>query len=193
MAFVGQALANHILSQGCVGKARSAFWPLLDRAVWWMLFVDSSSLDLWLSNIACDLADDQWLKRTHWGVSPWMLLSIWPVFPWMAEKMISSVAVWNYATMTLLDICKKQTEIDRTQTLYWWFAIALAVLWHSCWFGQRWYSRWNLRMSYGAHKIVGEVMINELSPRGLGWNGRSLRLPWCIGSPSSENGQFRLF
>jgi nucleoside-diphosphate-sugar epimerase len=48
------------------------------------------------------------------------------------------------------------------------------------------------QMSYGAHKIVGEVMINDFSRRG--WvDGRSLRLPGVLARPPAETGQLSAF
>lgn len=50
----------------------------------------------------------------------------------------------------------------------------------------------NPQMSYGAHKVIGEVMINDFSRRG--WvDGRSLRLPGILARPPAKTGQLSAF
>jgi len=188
--FVGQALANHILSQGCVGESKVSRLTLLDRqfddAV-----VDSSSLDLVVEQHSCDLADDQWLKDTLGRFPMDVIYHLASIPGGMAEKndqLGRSVNI--YATMTLLDICKNQTEsIGHKPVLV--FASSIAV------FGimpdlVNDDTPLKPQMSYGAHKIVGEVMINDFSRRG--WvDGRSLRLPGVLARPPAETGQLSAF
>ena len=92
--------------------------------------------------------------------------------------------------MTLLEICKAQIESTGHKPVLV-FASSIAV------FG----TMPDLvtddtplkpQMSYGAHKVVGEVMINDFSRRG--WvDGRSLRLPGVLARPPAETGQLSAF
>lgn len=188
--FVGQALTKHILSQGCVGKGKVSRLTLLDRqfddAV-----VDRSPLGLVVEQHSGDLADDQWLKDTLGRFSMDVIFHLASIPGGMAEKNDELGRSVNLdATMTLLEICKAQTQsIGHKPVLV--FASSIAV------FG----SMPDLvtddtplkpQMSYGAHKIVGEVMINDFSRRG--WvDGRSLRLPGVLARPPAETGQLSAF
>lgn len=188
--FVGQALTKHILYQGCVGKGKVSRLTLLDRqfddAV-----VDRSPLGLVVEQHRGDLADDQWLKDTLGRFSIDIIFHLASIPGGIAEKNDELGRSVNLdATMTLLEICKAQTQsIGHKPVLV--FASSIAV------FG----TMPDLvtddtplkpQMSYGAHKIVGEVMINDFSRRG--WvDGRSLRLPGVLARPPAETGQMSAF
>jgi nucleoside-diphosphate-sugar epimerase len=187
--FVGQALANHILSQGCVGESKVSRLTLLDRQ--FDEAVDSSSLDLVVELHSGDLADDQWLKDTLVRFPMDVIYHLASIPGGMAERDDQLGRSVNIdATMTLLEICKAQTEsIGHKPVLV--FASSIAV------FGimpdlVNDDTPLKPQMSYGAHKIVGEVMINDFSRRG--WvDGRSLRLPGVLARPPAETGQLSAF
>lgn len=188
--FVGQALANHILSQGCLGESKVSRLTLLDRQFDEPV-VDSSSLDLVVEQQSGDLADDQWLKDTLGRFPMDCIFHLASIPGGMAEKNDVLARKVNIdATMTLLDIAKAQTVlIGRKPVLV--FASSIAV------FGTMPdlvtdYTLLKPQLSYGAHKVVGEVMINDFSRRG--WvDGRSLRLPGVLARPPAETGQLSAF
>ncbi|MCW4627734.1 MULTISPECIES: NAD-dependent epimerase/dehydratase family protein [Marinomonas] len=188
--FVGQALTNHILSQGRVGESKVSRLTLLDRQFDEPV-VDSSSLDLVVEQQSGDLADDQWLKDTLGRFPMDVIYHLASIPGGMAEKNDQLGRRVNIdATMTLLEICKAQTESTGHKPVLV-FASSIAV------FG----TMPDLvtddtplkpQMSYGAHKVVGEVMINDFSRRG--WvDGRSLRLPGVLARPPAETGQLSAF
>ena len=90
--FVGQALTNHILSQGRVGESKVSRLTLLDRQFDEPV-VDRSSLDLVVEQQSGDLADDQWLKDTLGRFPMDVIYHLASIPGGMAEKMISSVVV----------------------------------------------------------------------------------------------------
>jgi nucleoside-diphosphate-sugar epimerase len=187
--FVGQALANHILSQGCVGGSKVSRLTLLDRQ--FDNAVNSSMLGLVVEQHSGDLADDQWLKDTLGRFPMDVIYHLASIPGGMAEKNDQLGRSVNIdATMALLDLCKTQTEsIGHKPVLV--FASSIAV------FGTmpdlvNDDTPLKPQMSYGAHKIVGEVMINDFSRRG--WvDGRSLRLPGVLARPPAETGQLSAF
>lgn len=101
--FVGQALANHILSQGCVGESKVLRLTLLDRQ--FDNAVDSSSLGLVVEQHSGDLADDQWLKDTLGRFPMDVIYHLASIPGGMAEKNDQLGRSVNIdATMALLDL-----------------------------------------------------------------------------------------
>jgi D-erythronate 2-dehydrogenase len=48
------------------------------------------------------------------------------------------------------------------------------------------------QLSYGAHKLIGEILVNDFSRRG--WvDGRSIRLPGIVARPPQRTGQLSAF
>lgn len=188
--FVGQALANHILSQSCVGESKVSRLTLLDRQFDEPV-VDSSSLDLVVEQQSGDLADDQWLKDTLGRFPMDVIFHLASIPGGMAEKNDQLGRRVNIdATMTLLDICKAQTESIGCKPVLV-FASSIAVFGIMPEFVTD-DTPLKPQMSYGAHKVVGEVMINDFSRRG--WvDGRSLRLPGVLARPPAETGQLSAF
>ncbi|MBU2021742.1 MAG: NAD-dependent epimerase/dehydratase family protein [Gammaproteobacteria bacterium] len=188
--FVGQALANHILSQGCVGESKVSRLTLIDRQFDEPV-VDSSSLDLVVEQQSGDLADDQWLKDTLGRFPMDVLFHLASIPGGMAEKNDQLGRRVNIdATMTLLESCKAQTESTGHKPVLV-FASSIAVFGIMPEFVTD-DTPLKPQMSYGAHKIVGEVMINDFSRRG--WvDGRSLRLPGVLARPPAETGQLSAF
>ncbi|NLQ18283.1 NAD-dependent epimerase/dehydratase family protein [Marinomonas sp. M1K-6] len=188
--FVGQALTKHILSQGCVGDRRVSRLTLLDRQFDGGL-VDQSTDGLVVEHQGGDLADDQWLKDTLGRFPMDVIFHLASIPGGMAEQNDELGRRVNIdATMTLLEICKAQTELTGRKPVFV-FASSIAV------FGimPDWVSDntpLKPQMSYGAHKVVGEVMVNDFSRRG--WiDGRSLRLPGVLARPPAETGQLSAF
>ncbi|NVK72341.1 MAG: NAD-dependent epimerase/dehydratase family protein [Oceanospirillaceae bacterium] len=187
--FVGKALAHHILSQGGIGESEVSRLTLLDRQFNWELTENSSNI--LVEQHSGDLVDKQWFKDKLERFSLDVIFHLASIPGGLAEKNDELGRQVNIdVTMSLLEICKAQTEsLGLKPTLV--FASSIAV------FG----SMPELvtddtplkpQMSYGAHKIVGEVMIDDFSRRG--WiDGRSLRLPGVLARPSAETGQMSAF
>lgn len=188
--FVGQALAKQILLAGCVANGQVSRLTLLDRQ-FDAEVIDCSKTGVVVEQQVGDLTDDQWLRDTLGRYPIDVIFHLASIPGGMAEKNDELGRKVNLdATMTLLEMCKAQTEsIGRKPVLV--FASSIAV------FG-------NMpsvvtedtplqpQMSYGAHKVVGEVMINDFSRRG--WvDGRSLRLPGVLARPPAETGQMSAF
>lgn len=188
--FVGQALVNHILSQGCVGESKVSRLTLLDRQFDGAV-IDSSSFDFVVEQHSGDLADDQWLKDTLGRFPMDVIYHLASIPGGMAEKNDELGRSVNIdATMTLLEICKAQTQsIGHKPVLVFASSIAVFGIMPDVVTDD---TPLKPQMSYGAHKIVAEVMINDFSRRG--WvDGRSLRLPGVLARPPAETGQLSAF
>lgn len=189
--FVGQALVKKLLSDSVIGQATLSRLILLDRQFDEVLIANNHSSSLLVQQYSGDLADEVWLKSTLCHVPMDVIFHLASIPGGMAEKNDVLARKVNIdATMTLLDIAKAQTESGHRKPIFV-FASSIAV-----------YgimpdlvtddTPLNPQLSYGAHKVVGEVMINDFSRRG--WvDGRSLRLPGVLARPPSETGQLSAF
>lgn len=188
--FVGQALANHILSQGCVGESKVSRLTLLDRQ-FDSVIVNQTPYDFVVEHRAGDLADETWLKTTLGRFPVDVIFHLASIPGGMAEKNDELGRRVNIdATTTLLKSCKAQTEsTGRKPVLVFASSIAVFGIMPDLVTDD---TPLKPQMSYGAHKIVGEVMVNDFSRRG--WvDGRSLRLPGVLARPHAETGQLSAF
>lgn len=188
--FVGQALAKKILSQGCVGDSKVSRLTLLDRQ-FERTVSEGSIPDIVVEQHDGDLADAQWLKDTLERFPMDVIFHLASIPGGMAEKNDELGRRVNIdATMTLLEICKTQTQsIGRKSILVFASSIAVFGIMPDLVTDD---TPLKPQMSYGAHKVVGEVMINDFSRRG--WvDGRSLRLPGVLARPPAETGQLSAF
>ncbi|KZN15326.1 NAD-dependent epimerase/dehydratase family protein [Marinomonas sp. TW1] len=189
--FVGQALAQRLCSDGAIGKKTLSRLTLLDRQFDKVSVLGSEPQALVVERHSGDLTDDLWLRETL-GHSPIEVIFHLASIPGgMAEQNDSLARKVNIdATMTLLEISKAQTEAGLQKPVLV-FASSIAV------FGimpdlVTDDTPLKPQLSYGAHKVVGEVMINDFSRRG--WvDGRSLRLPGVLARPPAETGQLSAF
>lgn len=189
--FVGQALTKQIQSQGCIGEKNVVLLTLLDRQFDLLPVVDTQLNNMVIECHSGDLADDQWLreKLRHSPVD--VIFHLASIPGGMAEQNDTLARKVNIdATMTLLEMCKEQTEAIQRKPVFV-FSSSIAV------FGTmpdmvNDDTPLKPQMSYGAHKVVGEVMINDFSRRG--WiDGRSLRFPGVLARPPAETGQLSAF
>jgi nucleoside-diphosphate-sugar epimerase len=188
--FVGQALAKKILSQGCVGDNKVSRLTLLDRQ-FERTVSEGSIPDIVVEQHDGDLADAQWFKDTLERFPMDVIFHLASIPGGMAEKNDELGRRVNIdATMTLLESCKAQTESTGRKPILV-FASSIAVFGIMPDFVTD-DTPLKPQMSYGAHKVVGEVMINDFSRRG--WmDGRSLRLPGVLARPPAETGQLSAF
>ncbi|MEI8631766.1 NAD-dependent epimerase/dehydratase family protein [Vibrio sp. PP-XX7] len=156
--------------------------------------VEHASLHLVVERHCGDPADAQWLRENAWTVACRCDVSFSEHSRGMAEKMRHFARQVNIdATMTLLEISKKQTETRQRKPVFV-FASSIAVFGIMPDFVTD-DTPLKPQMSYGAHKVVGEVMLNEFSRRG--WvDGRALRFSPGVASKhghSWSTGQLSAF
>ncbi|MBX3643104.1 MAG: NAD-dependent epimerase/dehydratase family protein [Rubrivivax sp.] len=181
--FVGRALARQLLEAGTLRSRTIERLRLLD------LRLDAAA-DARVEALAGDLADDRLLDRAFAdGVDVVFHLASIP--GGMAEQQYALARRVNLdATQALLERCKAQADAGAAAPVFV-FASSIAV------FG-------TLRgpvdddtpkqpvMSYGMHKLVGELLVADFSRRG--WiDGRSLRLPGVLARPPARTGQLSAF
>ncbi|MDO6452814.1 NAD-dependent epimerase/dehydratase family protein [Neptunomonas phycophila] len=194
--FVGQALTNYLLSmppslkhEGEV-KAVSEL-TLIDRHFDSAFPSKPVKKNVTIAMHSGDLADQTWLSELLKQSSIDVIFHLASIPGGMAEQNEALARQVNIdATITLLEACKMQTLAGQGKPRLV-FASSIAV------FGQlperiTDATPLNPQLSYGAHKVVGEVMINDFSRRG--WvDGRSLRLPGVLARPPAETGQLSAF
>lgn len=181
--FVGRALARRLLEAG----------TLRGRTIEWLRLLDlrlDVTTDARVEALPGDIADSALLDRAFAdGVD--VLFHLASIPGGMAEQQYALARRVNLdATQALLERCKAQTEAGGTAPVFV-FASSIAV------FG-------TLRgpvdddtpkqpvMSYGMHKLVGELLVADFSRRG--WiDGRSLRLPGVLARPPARTGQLSAF
>ncbi|WP_394181361.1 NAD-dependent epimerase/dehydratase family protein [Marinomonas posidonica] len=192
--FVGQGLTKRLLEVGQIGQQTITRLTLLDRQFDEALFEKMPSTkvsSIKIGKYAGDLADGTWLWDTLSGSTIDVVFHLASIPGGMAEQNDSLARKVNIdATMTLLEIAKSQTENGQGKSVFV-FASSIAVFGKMPDFVND-DTPLKPQLSYGAHKIVGEVMINDFSRRG--WvDGRSLRLPGVLARPPAETGQLSAF
>lgn len=192
--FVGQGLTKRLLEVGQIGQQTITRLTLLDRQFDEALFEEMPSKkapSIQIGKYAGDLADGTWLWDTLSGSTIDVVFHLASIPGGMAEQNDSLARKVNIdATMTLLEIAKAQTENGQDKPVFV-FASSIAVFGKMPDFVND-DTPLKPQLSYGAHKIVGEVMINDFSRRG--WvDGRSLRLPGVLARPPAETGQLSAF
>ncbi|MBJ7538639.1 NAD-dependent epimerase/dehydratase family protein [Marinomonas transparens] len=192
--FVGQGLIKRLLENGQIGQQTITRLTLLDRQFDEALSKEAPVAEtgaITVEKYPGDLADSAWLWDTLSGSTIDVVFHLASIPGGMAEQNESLARHVNIdATMTLLDIAKAQTKNGQGKPVFV-FASSIAV------FGKMPDlvsddTPLKPQLSYGAHKIVGEVMINDFSRRG--WvDGRSLRLAGVLARPPAETGQLSAF
>lgn len=181
--FVGRALARRLLETGTLRSRTIERLRLLD------LRLDAAA-DARVEALAGDLADDRLLDRAFADRTD-VVFHLASIPGGMAEQQYALARRVNLdATQALLERCKAQADAGAAAPVFV-FASSIAV------FG-------TLRgpvdddtpkqpvMSYGMHKLVGELLVADFSRRG--WiDGRSLRLPGVLARPPARTGQLSAF
>lgn len=180
--FVGSALARRLASDGRLrGRAVSTL-TLIDLG-----FAAPSPAPILVRQLAGDIGDVAWL-RAALGTAPVdAVFHLASVPGGTAEQQYALARRVNLdATQALLEQGRAQVEAGGAAPL-WVFASSIAV------FGDmpgpvHDDSPTRPRMSYGAHKLVGEILVEDFSRRG--WvDGRALRLPGVLARPPARTGQ----
>jgi nucleoside-diphosphate-sugar epimerase len=192
--FVGQGLTKRLLEVGQIGQQPITRLTLLDRQFDEALSKEAPLTETGVIKVekyAGDLANNAWLWDTLSGATIDVIFHLASIPGGMAEQNDSLARKVNIdATMTLLEIAKAQTENGQDKPVFV-FASSIAVFGNMPDFVND-DTPLKPQLSYGAHKIVGEVMINDFSRRG--WvDGRSLRLPGVLARPPAETGQLSAF
>jgi naringenin degradation protein FdeJ len=183
--YVGRALARQLQADAQLGGRAIERMTLLDLAF------EDAPVASFVRRRAGDLTDAASLQAALAGAPLDVLFHLASIPGGTAERDYALARAVNLdATLTLLECCKTQVEAGSAAPVFV-FASSIAV------FGEM-PSRVDdatptrPRMSYGAHKLVGEILVDDFSRRG--WiDGRSLRLPGVLARPPARTGQMSAF
>lgn len=182
--FVGRALVRRLLEGGTLRGKRIERLRLLDLQVGGDF--DKARVDV----MPGDIADATLLDRAFAGQVD-AVFHLASIPGGTAEQQYALAKRVNLdATLALLERCKAQAEAGAAAPVFV-FASSIAV------FGALTGpvdDATPLRpvMSYGMHKLVGELLVADFSRRG--WiEGRSLRLPGVLARPPARTGQLSAF
>lgn len=184
--FVGSALARKIAQTGMLGGREVSRLSLLD------LTLDNAIESTFqVDQYAGDLTDATWLKSIF-ASNPFDLIFHLASLPGgAAERNYDLARAVNLdATQSLLELGKQQVEGGGTVPVFV-FASSIAVFGH---LSEHVTDNTALRpqMTYGAQKVIGEVLVEDFSRRG--WvDGRSLRIPGVLARPPAPTGQLSAF
>ncbi|KEA63060.1 hypothetical protein ADIMK_2584 [Marinobacterium lacunae] len=184
--FVGQALAREIQQCRRLGERSVTRLTLLD-----LNFEDMAPVPDFVYRHAGDLADDAWVRSVLANSPIDVMFHLASVPGGTAEKHYALARAVNLnATLTLLELCKEQAESGSNAAKFV-FASSIAVFGE---FPSQVTDETPLRpqMTYGAQKVIGEVLVEDFSRRG--WvDGCSLRLPGVLARPAGPAGQLSAF
>lgn len=182
--YVGRALARRLQADARLGGRAITRLTLLDLAF------DDLPVPAFVQHCTCDLADAAGV-RAALGPPLDVLFHLASIPGGTAERDYALARAVNLdATLTLLEHGKAQVEAGAAAPVFV-FASSIAV------FGDMPQrvdddTATRPRMSYGAHKLIGEVLVDDFSRRG--WiDGRSLRLPGVLARPPARTGQLSAF
>lgn len=184
--FVGGALASRLARHGLPDKREISRLTLLDVA-----FEPGGPAGASIHRQIGDLTDAGWMHAAL-GTTPLDVIFHLASVPGGAAEGNYALArqVNLDATTSLLEFCKAQVEAGRQAPVFV-FASTIAV------FGQMPEPVTDDTptaplMTYGAQKLIGEVLVADFSRRG--WvDGRSLRLPGVLARPPAPTGQLSAF
>ena len=184
--FVGRALAARLQRDASLGGRDITRLSLVDLG-----FGEIAPVDGFVHRHAGDLADVQWLDAALAGVPVDAVFHLASIPGGTAEANYALARRVNLdATLDLLERGKAQVESGGAAPRFV-FASSIAV------FGEMPDRVTDdtpprPRLTYGAHKLVGEVLVEDFSRRG--WvDGRSLRLPGVLARPPARTGQLSAF
>jgi len=187
--FVGRGLVRTLLHSGRVGARRLRCVSALDLA---LPPAGGNAPPGVLRNCAGNLADRDWVDAALSGAPPLDVVVHLASIPGGAAEQdyASSRAVNLEATLALLERCKAQVDGGGPRPVFV-FASSIAV------YGAMPdvvtdASPTRPTMTYGAQKLVGEILVDDFDRRG--WvDGRSLRLPGVLARPPARTGQLSAF
>lgn len=183
--YVGRALARRLQADARLGGRAITRLTLLDLAF------DDLPVPAFVQRCTCDLADAAGVRAALGGAPLDVLFHLASIPGGTAERDYALARAVNLdATLALLEHGKAQVEAGAAAPVFV-FASSIAV------FGDMPQrvddgTATRPRMSYGAHKLIGEVLVDDFSRRG--WiDGRSLRLPGVLARPPARTGQLSAF
>lgn len=184
--FVGRALADRLLRDGRIGARSITRLSLVDLG-----FAAAPLQEGIVHRLAGDLSDAAWLDSVLDGLPIDAVFHLASIPGGMAEANYTLARRVNLdATLGLLERGRLQVAAGGAVPVFV-FASSIAV------FGDmpaRVTDDTLPRpaMTYGAQKLVGEVLVDDFSRRG--WvDGRSLRLPGVLARPPAPTGQLSAF
>lgn len=184
--FVGAALAARLRREARLGGRAITRLVLVDLG-----FGDAPARDGIVHRLAGDLADAAWLDGALGDAPLDAVFHLASIPGGLAEADYPLARRVNLdATLHLLERGRRQAESDHAAPVFV-FASSIAV-----------FGAMPARvdddtvprpaMTYGAQKLVGEVLVDDFSRRG--WvDGRSLRLPGVLARPPARTGQLSAF
>ena len=184
--FVGRALAARLMRDGSLCGRELTRLSLIDLA-----FPDASSIDGIAHRHAGDLADAAWLDRALEGAALDAVFHLASIPGGTAEAQYELARRVNLdATIGLLERGRVQAMAGGPVPLFV-FASSIAVF-GAMPDGVTDDTLPRPAMTYGAQKLVGEVLVDDFSRRG--WiDGRSMRLPGVLARPPARTGQLSAF
>ena len=184
--FVGAALAARLQREATLGARAITRISLADLA-----FGDAPSRGGLVHRLSGDLADTAWLDGALDRAPLDAVFHLASIPGGMAEANYALARRVNLdATLALLERGRQQVEAGGAAPVFV-FASSIAV-----------FGKMPARvdddtlprpvMTYGAQKLIGEVLVDDFSRRG--WvDGRSLRLPGVLARPPARTGQLSAF
>jgi nucleoside-diphosphate-sugar epimerase len=194
--FVGKGLVLRLLQQSTILQQPIESLLLLDQS-----FDDkdvhAAHKGPTVQYLQGNLADRQWLEQSIAGQTLSVIFHLASIPGGTAEQQYTLANSVNLdATRSLLELGQAQTERGGPPPVFV-FASSIAV------FGNLSDFKHDGRIvsdatpvqpeiTYGAHKRIGEILIDDFSRRG--WvNGRALRLPGVLARPAAKTGQMSAF
>ena len=184
--FVGKALTRRIAQKGELGGRAVTRLTVMDLS-----FDQPRLSQSFVHYSAGSLTDDGWLRSALERQMLDVIFHLASIPGGSAEKNYPLARAVNLdSTQTLLELAREQVERGGHAPIFV-FASSIAV------FGQLSepvtdQTALRPQMTYGAQKVVAEVLIEDFSRRG--WvDGRSLRLPGVLARPPAETGQLSAF
>lgn len=181
--FVGQALAARLLATGRVAEGERA----IDRLVLADLCFDAPPADPRVHQVAGSIGDAE-VRAAAFARPLDYVFHLASIPGGAAEKDYALGLDINLrATLEMLELLRAQTHPARvvfTSTIAVYGAPLPALV----------DAATPLRpsLSYGAHKLIGEILVEDYSRRG--WiDGRSLRLPGIVARPPAPSGLLSAF
>jgi nucleoside-diphosphate-sugar epimerase len=183
--FVGRALARRL---EMTGRLRGR--PV-DRLTLIDLSFDGPPAGAMVAHRAVDLADPPSVRQAVGSPPVDVLFHLASIPGGTAERQYALARAVNLdATLSLLEICKSQVEAGGPVPVFV-FASSIATI------GALPAevdddTPMRPQMTYGAQKLMGEVLVDDFSRRG--WiDGRSPRLPGVLARPPARTGQLSAF
>jgi len=182
--YIGRALARRLQADRTIGERSITQLVLLDLAF------DDRPVPDFVQCRPVDLGDAESVRSVLNGAVD-VLFHLASIPGGTAEQdYVRARAVNLDATLELLELCRQRAEAGAPATQFV-FASSIAV------FGAM-PDRVDddtpprPRMTYGAQKLIGEILVDDFSRRG--WvDGRSLRLPGVLARPPARTGQLSAF